>query len=387
MKAARAPPPSEPGSSMRTAASVAFGYGAARRLRRWDPCFAACGWAFPGASTRTCFAFARDTRSQQSLLLATGVACFLVDFLLYPLNFTVFAIGLCVGSIIFAAGLVYDVLLIAESKRAADAARPTSAALADALGGRTAWRWGAFALNLGGTGLTVLGCVWYLRCAALLPPGFNPLGTMPPAAAAAVWRGNAWFASSFLCFLSGFAVVALDAMLTMRDVARATGQPDPSPTDEMGRALLAFFVGLSGLGTANTLILFHGQLVTACAAAAGAVGVTTVTWATYAQLRMQWRDFAAGAGNFWEQMALEEEAVEALRGGGAGAQQGGGRWFGGAGAAALSGGGRGADASTPLLGGARRGGAAPPPGRRGPLAACGACFGGGRGAAADVDAV
>jgi hypothetical protein len=290
-----------------SAAPSVYGFGHKPRTPvRWDPLFAACGWAFPNASVRSCSAFAKDTRSQQALLLAIGVAIFDLDFFLFPLSYALFSYGLCLGSVVFALGLVYDVMLIRESRAAAEAARPTSGALADALGGRESWRWAAFCLNVVGSALTLEGCVFYVRAIGQRPHSHRFTHD--------VWLGNAWFLASFACFIIAFATIAADAVLTMREVAAATGTAAPEASDETMLVLFSFLLGLILFAAATALLLMPpGKVVGIAAALCGIPAVVLLTGATFKQLHMQWRDFGAGSGSFWEQRALEEEAVTIIK--------------------------------------------------------------------------
>jgi hypothetical protein len=239
-------------------------------------------------------------------MLATGVAIFDLDFFLYPASYAAFAYGLCLGSVVFALGLVYDVMLIRESRAAAEAARPTSAALADALGGRENWRWAAFVINVLGSALTLEGCVWYVRAIGQKPHSHRFTHD--------VWVGNAWFLASFACFIIAFAAIAADAVLTMNEVAAATGTAAPEASDEISQVLMAFLLGLVLFAVATALFLMPpGKKVGIAAAACGIPAVVLLTWATFKQLSMQWRDFGSGSGSFWEQKALEEEAVTIIK--------------------------------------------------------------------------
>ena len=234
--------------------------------------------------------------------------------------------GLTVGSMIFTLGLVYDVRMIGETEDAADAARAFMPALADALVARSSWRWCAFAFNLAGGALTLLGCILYLQAAWTTgPPADYETPNVPPnlpaGAGADFWRGNAVFAASIYVFSIGFAVLAADAVATMREVAVATGAPEPGPFDETKMLLLAFWASLTALGVGNTLILFPQKWLLAPALICFLGGATVITTAAWWQLRTQWRDFAAGAGSFWDAKALEEAAIAAQ--GGSGGSKGG----------------------------------------------------------------
>jgi hypothetical protein len=356
-------------------------------------CAWACGCCFAGASNRTCAEFAKATRSQQALLLAVGVASFWIAMPLYVVSFKAFAYGICIGSLIFCAGLVYDVRLIGETTRAADAARAFSPALADALTLRNAWRWYAFALNLVGSALTILGCLMYIQASEYVGApgsvkGKTGQAALPEVAQLEVWRANAVFGASLVVFTAGFVLLSVDAMLTMRDVARATGGTEPGLFDETRLVLIAFGSSLGLLSVANLAILLKPPIFDDVAAVAGIAGVLLITAASAAQLRMQWRDFAAGAGGFWDPVALEEAAEAAV---GAAAKARKSRWgFGGGGgggghatfgrASGLNGGSpvreEGEGVHTPLLG--VSGGTPPPAGEKRSMLAC--CFGRGAGA-------
>jgi hypothetical protein len=398
-KADEAPPPADggsPGSASTSplsppspqAAVPAGSLAATRNLGGHSACAWACGCCFAGASNRTCAEFAKATRSQQAILLAVGVASFWIAIPLYVVSFKAFAYGITLGSLIFCAGLVYDVLMIGETTRAADAARAFSPALADALTSRNAWRWYAFGMNLIGSALTVLGCLMYLQAAEFVgapgsPPGAKGQAALPAAEQLEVWRANAVFGASLVVFTAGFVLLSVDAMLTMRDVARATGGTEPGPFDETRLVLAAFGASLGLLSVANLAILGKAAVFNYVAGGAGLVGVLLITAASAAQLRMQWRDFSTGAGTFWDPQALEEAAEAAASAAGKAKK---GRWgFGGGGAtfgraSGLNGSpGRGEEGEgvrTPLLGGSGGGGGAG--GEKRSLLAC--CFGRGAGA-------
>lgn len=232
---------------------------------------------------------------------------------------------------IFTAGLVYDVRMIGETEDAAAAARAFMPDLADVLVSRSSWRWRAFGFNLTGGALTLLGCILYLQAAWTTgPPADYSTPNVPPdlpaGAGADFWRGNAVFAGSLYVFAIGFAILAADAVATMREVAEVTGAPEPGPYDETKMLLLAFLASLTALGTGNTLILFPQKWVLAPALICFVGGATVITIAAWWQLRSQWRDFAAGAGSFWDAKALEETAIAAQA---AAAGQGGGSGSGG----------------------------------------------------------
>ena len=289
--------------------------------RPWDCCFAACGCCFANASTRSCRKFIAATRSQQALLLLVGCLSFWACFPLYVLSFKAFAVGLTVGSMIFTLGLVYDVRMISETEDAANAARAFMPALADVLVSRSSWRWWAFAFNLTGGALTLLGCIFYLEAAwktgpmaDYVTPNVPP--DLPRGAGRDVWLGNAVFAGSLYVFAIGFAVLASDAVATMREVAVVTGAPEPGPYDETKMLLLAFLASLTALGVGNTLILFPYKWVLPPALICFLGGATVITVAAWWQLRSQWRDFSAGAGSFWDAKALEEAAIAAQKGSG-----------------------------------------------------------------------
>jgi hypothetical protein len=279
----------------------------------WRSCFGCC---FAGASQRTCGKFIAATRSQQATILLIGCLSFWFTIPLYALSLKAFAVGLTVGSMIFTLGLVYDVRMIGETEDAAAAARAFMPELADVLVSRSSWRWRAFGFNLTGGCLTLLGCILYLQAAWVTGPPADystPNGPpdLPAGAGADIWRGNAVFAGSLYVFAIGFAILAADAVATMREVAEVTGAPEPGPYDETKMLLLAFLASLTALGTGNTLILFPQQWVLAPALICFVGGATVITIAAWWQLRSQWRDFAAGAGSFWDAKALEETAIAA----------------------------------------------------------------------------
>jgi hypothetical protein len=373
--------------------SAAGGAGGGGVPERSGACGLLCGPCFPGANDRGCGSFARATRSQQTLLLSVGVLSFWIVGFLYPVSFRAFAYGLVIGSLIFTLGLIFDVLMIGETQRAADAARSFSPALADALEKRQRWRWYAFAINVLGGALTVLGCLLYVQAAGLplataQPQAQSPQGAPSPAHVAhhagfhfalpqlsaaakeAVWRGNAVFGLSLVAFTAGFALTSLDAIYTLRDVARATGAPEPPKWDDMTAMLAGFGAALALLSAANLLVLLQGHIAGICAGVFGIGGTLLITYVTAWQLRVTWREHVRGAGGFWDPVALEEAALAAAgeRGGKPRASRWG-RGGGGGGGSEEEGDG----VRTPLLGAS---GAPQPPKRS--LLAC--CFGRGGGA-------
>jgi hypothetical protein len=255
-------------------------------LPRWDACFAACGCLFPGASAPSCAAFLRDTRSQQSLLLCVGMYAFVVILPLYALSFTAFAYALTAACLLFAASLLFDVLLIADTRRAAEEARAFSPTLAHALTARLSWRWASFGLSAASTVLMLWACALYVQAAAA-----------NAATVAAhdddISRANALFAASTCGFTIGFLLVSSDALITMRDAARATGAPEPGPWDEMRVMLLMFLVSLTLITTASLLVLSTSPAAAAALLPVGGTGALLALVAAAWQLRTQWRDFHA----------------------------------------------------------------------------------------------
>jgi hypothetical protein len=304
-----------------------------------DACGTACGCLFPGASRRKCALFCRDLRSQQAILLCIGIYAFALLMPVYFVSAAAFAYGLAAACTVFALGLVYDVTLIGETRRAADAARAASPALAHALTARISWRWIAFALNLVGSALLLPGCVLYIVAAGAQSDAQR--------IASLTWHANAAFAASMWVFTAGFALLVVDGVLTMHGVARATGAPEPGPWDETKVLLFAFLASLCGLTIGNTLVLRSGAwvpFVIVPAFGGGALGAMACSaW----QLHMAWRDFdfsSSGAAP-WD---AENSAAQSTAFGTAELRGGGGyeRSSGAPGGAS--------DARTPLLGGPPR---------------------------------
>jgi hypothetical protein len=337
---------------------------------RWDACFAACGCLFPGASPPSCAAFLRDARSQQSVLLCVGIYSFVAILPLYAVSLTAFAYGLTAACLVFSFSMIFDVLLIAETRKAADEARAFSPALAHALTARLSWRWYAFALSAASTVLMLWACVLYLQAAAA--------GEGVAAAAIAAHDttlANTLFAACMVGFVAGFMLVSADALITMRDAACATGAPEPGPWDETRVMLLTFLVCLTLITTANLLVLSTSHAAAVALLPIGGAGALLGLIAAAWQLRVQWRDFHAawwkssggGASSSLEQAEQGRELA-------AGAPQQQGR--GGRGGAGGGDQGRAAGERTLLLGGGGGGGGgAPRSGApRRALDACASCF-------------
>lgn len=263
-----------------------------------------------GKPSPTFRGFCSMLRHQQALVLMFGVALFWVIIPLFGFSFKYFTYGLCVGNVAFSVGLAWDVLLIHDTTDAAAALRPTQPALAHALSARTPWRWRAFGFNLVGTFLCLPACLYYLgaeaqaSAAGLDTNRYVPKSDYPPAALHDVWLGNLTFTVSLALFTAGFAMIAAEALVTMREVARATGMPEPKPGGEVSLTLLSFLASLTLLTFGEGCLLLPGSAGLLLSFSFSTIALVGLTAACIWNLRMMWVAFEAGLVTAEDPMGL-----------------------------------------------------------------------------------
>jgi len=263
-----------------------------------------------GKPRPTLLGFASIMRNQQALLLSFAVGLFWFIVPLFGVSFRYFTYGLCVGNILFSLGLAFDVLLIHETDDAAAALRPTQPALAHALSARTPWRWRAFGFNLVGTLLCLPACLYFLgaeaqaHAAGLDTNHYVARAEYPPAAIRDIWLGNLVFSISLALFTAGFAMIAAEALITMREVARATGTPEPPLGGEASLTLLGFLGGLVLLTLGEACLLLPGTSGLLLSFSLSTVALTAFSVACVWNLRMMWQAYAAGQVSAEDPMGL-----------------------------------------------------------------------------------
>ena len=240
-------------------------------------------------------AFLRRPRAAQATVLFFGSLIFWSAPLCYTgvVSFPVFVCCLALGNVVFACGLMFDALLITETQEQADKAPPAVAAV---LLARVNWRWHAFYALVFATLLCIPGTVLFIRA---WQAGASPQ-QLPAArgnsAASKVFRGDVYFAVSTVLFFLAYLAQAVDASLTMHDVAVLMGLPPPG-FDETHQilALIGLGLGLLSFGLSfQVLTSFGARAILAADAVVGlfcGVALLSLTVGTGWFLATQLREF------------------------------------------------------------------------------------------------
>jgi hypothetical protein len=229
-------------------------------------------------------AFLRRLRSAQAATLFCGTLFFWAAPLTYTdvLSFPVLVVCLALGNLVFACGLLFDVLLLHDAEeQAAKAPAPVAAVLL----ARVHWRWTAFYFLVFATLLCVPATVLYVRAWQLGASPQQLPAARGDAAARALFSADLYFAVSTIIFFGAFSAQALDASITMHDVAVLMGAPPPG-FDETHQilALIGFGLALISLGlTLQVLVSFGTTPPVAANAVAGLIataGILSLTVGT-----------------------------------------------------------------------------------------------------------
>jgi hypothetical protein len=236
-------------------------------------------------------AFLKRPRAAQSVVLSLGTLLFWSAPFGYTgvITFSAFVIFLALGNVVFAGGLMYDALVISETESDAAAAPP---ALAQVLLARLVWRWRAFWVLVFATLLCVPATLLYVQAARAGATAGQQPDLSGDRAARLIWCGDAYFAVSTILFCVAFAFQAVDASLTMHDLAKLTGQPPPG-FDEAHKILALIGGGLIGLALGLTLQVM-GRPSLALEAIVGLfsmVALVALTWGSLWLLQTQVREF------------------------------------------------------------------------------------------------
>lgn len=195
----------------------------------------------------------------------------------------------------FACGLLYDVLLIKETQ---DLAAVSPAPVAELLTKRISWRWVAFVLFVLGTVATAPGCVLYSKAVKQGAYVGEQADRTGSPSQTSLWVADVWFGGATLVFTIGYLLQAVDAIVTLSELAKLRGDA-PRWCDETHGVLYLFGGGLVAVTVANWVIILAGSpqtWVLATAIAFASPGLAALTFASFWLLRIAVREFNEEGG-------------------------------------------------------------------------------------------